>query len=137
MNEVPKTQYEVILRGGLRYKVDADEAGVRKDGAREVVRFWKSHERVATFNADHVVAYGREGTVSEPENALHNPYVVTLPSEIGEPSSFAVFADELVLNQSLRVYEFRLQGRLVVQIAQELVIRYMLPPQRNAQEQQE
>ena len=137
MNEVDKTQYEVILKDGSRYTVDADEAGGRKDGARDVVRFWKHHERVATFNADHVVAYGREGTVTEPESALHNRYMVTLPSEIGEPSSFAVFADEMVVNEGLRVYEFRLQGRLVVQIAQELVLQYMLPPKGNAQAQQE
>lgn len=63
--------------------------------------------------------------------------MVTLPSEIGEPSSFAVFADEMVVNEGLRVYEFRLQGRLVVQIAQELVLQYMLPPKGNAQAQQE
>ena len=137
MREEDRTQYEVLLNNGSRYVVNADEAGGRLDGTQEVVRFWKQNERVATFSADHVVAYGRVGTVAKPASGPQARYMVTLPQKLGDLSSFAVFADEVIRDDKSRVYEFRSNGSVVVQIAEELVCRYMEPPARGAQSQSE
>ena len=58
--------------------------------------------------------------------------MVTLPPQIAEhgPTAFAVYADEMVLNERTRMYEFKFQGRRVVEIAQELVHQYMVDQAR-------
>lgn len=120
------------MTDGSRHIVDADEASGRKEGARDIIRFWKEQQRVATFNADHVVAYGREGKITRPKSDMRSRYMVTLPPKIAEhgPTAFAVYADEMVLNERTRMYEFKFQGRRVVEIAQELVHQYMVDQAR-------
>ena len=41
--------------------------------------------------------------------------------------SFALYADEVVRNKDLRLLEFKNDGRMVVQIAEEMVASYMEP----------